>query len=83
MCLKYKSFENTVGKGEIAHNEQFLLYPISSVFYPLGELFTILTHSKFSSTNSFSLEESKTSRYCIARVKSVLSLAHNALRRYI
>ena len=26
-CLQYKSFENTVGKGEIAHNEQFLLFP--------------------------------------------------------
>ena len=24
--LQYKSFESTVGKGEIAHNEQFLLY---------------------------------------------------------
>ena len=23
-CLQYKSFENTVGKGEIAHNDQFL-----------------------------------------------------------
>ena len=22
MCLQYKSFENTVGKGEIAHNEK-------------------------------------------------------------
>ena len=27
MCLQYKSFENTGGKGEIAHNEQFLLFP--------------------------------------------------------
>ena len=27
MCLQYKSFENTVGKGEIAHHEQFLLFP--------------------------------------------------------
>ena len=27
MCLQYKSFENTAGKGEIAHNEQFLLLP--------------------------------------------------------
>ena len=27
-CLQYKSFENTVGKGEIAHNEQFLLFPL-------------------------------------------------------
>ena len=27
MCLKYKSFANTVGKAEIARNEQFLLFP--------------------------------------------------------
>ena len=26
-CLQYKSFENTVGKGEIARNEQYLLFP--------------------------------------------------------
>ena len=26
-CLQYKSFENTMGKGEIARNEQFLLFP--------------------------------------------------------
>ena len=26
-CLQYKSFENTVGKGEIARYEQYLLYP--------------------------------------------------------
>ena len=26
-CLQYKSFESTVGKGEIAHNKQFLLCP--------------------------------------------------------
>ena len=25
-CLRYKSFENTVGKGEIACNKQFLLF---------------------------------------------------------
>ena len=29
MCLQCKSFENTVGKGEIACNEQFLLFPQS------------------------------------------------------
>ena len=29
-CLQYKSIENTVGKGEIARNERFLLFP--SVF---------------------------------------------------
>ena len=27
MCLPYKSFENTVGKGEIAHNKKFLPFP--------------------------------------------------------
>ena len=26
-CLQYKSEENSVGKGEIARNEQFLLFP--------------------------------------------------------
>ena len=26
-CLQYKSFENTAGKGEIASDEQFLLFP--------------------------------------------------------
>ena len=26
-CLQYQSFENNVGKGEIARYEQFLLYP--------------------------------------------------------
>ena len=26
-CLHYKSFENTVGKGGIARNEHFLLFP--------------------------------------------------------
>ena len=32
MSLQYKSFENTVGKGEIAHNEQFLLFPQCFVY---------------------------------------------------
>ena len=27
MCLQYESFENTVGKGETARNEQFLFFP--------------------------------------------------------
>ena len=29
MCVQYESFENTVGKEEIARNEQFLLFPQS------------------------------------------------------
>ena len=33
-CQLNKSFENTVGKGEIAHNEQFLPFP--QCFLPFG-----------------------------------------------
>ena len=33
--MQYKSFQNTVGKGEIARNEQFLLFP--QCFFPLLE----------------------------------------------
>ena len=36
-CLQYKSFENTVGKGEIARNEQFLLFP--KCFLPIWRTF--------------------------------------------
>ena len=49
-CLLYKSFENTVRKGEIAHNEQFLLFP--QCFLAFGELSNII----------FFLEESKICR---------------------
>ena len=38
-CLQYRSFENTVGKGEIARNEQFLLFP--QCFLPI---WTALCH---------------------------------------
>ena len=36
-CLLYKSFENTVRKGEIARNEQFLLFP--HCFLPVWRAF--------------------------------------------
>ena len=43
MCLQYKSFEITVGKGEIARYEQFLLSPLC--FLPFwGPLFHCLFH---------------------------------------
>ena len=38
------SFENTVGKGEIARNEQFLFFPVFSTL--LGELFTTFVELK-------------------------------------
>ena len=36
-CLPYKSFENTVGKGEIARHKQFLLFP--QCFLPICRTF--------------------------------------------
>ena len=54
--LQYKPSENTLGKGEIAHNEQFLLF--HRVFYLFGELSAIFVEfEKLSSANSFSLED--------------------------
>ena len=62
--LLYKSFENTMGKGEIARNEQFLLFPqcFLPIFPPHFENFLPLKKKKkmkLSSANSLSLEESK------------------------
>ena len=37
VCSMYKSFENTVGKGEIARDEQFLLFP--QCFLPIWRTF--------------------------------------------
>ena len=39
-CLHYKSLENTVGKGEIARKEQFLLFP-QCFLNPFTEFSTI------------------------------------------
>ena len=58
MCLQYKSFENTVGKGEIAHNKQFLFFP-TVLFTGLENFPPFLSNSTLSSANSFSLEETK------------------------
>ena len=53
--------ENTVGKGEIAHNERFLLFP--TMFSTLSEKFLPFSSNlKLSSANSFNLEESKICR---------------------
>ena len=53
-CLQYKSFENTVEKGEIAHNE---------VFSNLLEIFPAFSSNlKLLSANSFSLDDSKICR---------------------
>ena len=41
-CLQYKSCENTVGKGEIARDEQFLLF--LQCFLPFGRTFYHFHH---------------------------------------
>ena len=60
MSAIYLSFENNVRKGEIAHNEQFLLS--HSVFYSfveLGAMVPFPSNLKLSSANTSGLEESK------------------------
>ena len=56
-CLQYKSFENTTGKGEIARNKQFLLFP--RCFLPTLRTLSFSSNLKLTSVNSFRLEESK------------------------
>ena len=55
--VQYRSFENTVGKGEIAHNEQFLLFP--QCFLTIQNFLLFSSNLKLLSENSFNLEESK------------------------
>ena len=55
----YKSFENTVRKGEIARNEQFHLYPPTVFFNDLENSLPFSSHLKLSSANSLNSEESK------------------------
>ena len=43
ICLQFKSFEDTLGKGEIASSEQFLLFrqcflPVCRIFYHFHQI---------------------------------------------
>ena len=53
-----KSFENTMGKGEIALNEQILLFP-QCFLTVLKNFMPFSSNLKLSSATSFSLEQSK------------------------
>ena len=55
------SFENNVGKGEIARNEQFLLFP-TWFSTNLENFMPFSSTLKLSSADSFSFEESKICR---------------------
>ena len=57
---KQAFYKNTVGKGEIARNEQFLLFQVFSTC--LDNFLPFSSNLKLSSANSFSLEESKICR---------------------
>ena len=52
-CLHLKPFENTVGKGDIARNIQFLHFSVVSI--PLENFLLFSSTLKLSSANSFSL----------------------------
>ena len=67
--LLYKSFENKVGKGEIARNEQFFLFP--QCFLSVWRTFCLFL-IKFQIANSL---RSETSKICFfGKVKTVLEL---------
>ena len=60
--LQYKSFENTVGKGEIARNKQFLLVTSNfsfshSVFYLFEELSAIFVKFEIVICKPFQFEK--------------------------
>ena len=59
MCVQYKSLKTTVGKGEIARNEQFLFFPVFSTH--LENFLPFSSYLNLSPANSFNLEESKIS----------------------
>ena len=58
MCQQFKSFENTVGKGEIARNQQFLLFLHYFLTF-LEKSVSFSSNLKLLSAKSFSLEEPK------------------------
>ena len=55
MCLQYKSSENTVGRGEIARNEQFLHF--RQCFLYLWTTFHHLTLSQTKNSRQFQTEK--------------------------
>ena len=52
MCLQHKSLENTMGKGEIASDEQFFLFP--NCFLCIWRTLSFSSNLELSSANCFS-----------------------------
>ena len=59
MTLKKKPFENSVGKGENAGNQHFLLFPGYFLSFP-KQISIFLSHLFLSSANAFNLDQSTT-----------------------
>ena len=55
--LLYMSFENTVGKRDIAREEQFLFFPVFSTL--LKNFLPFSSNLRLSSANSFSMDDPK------------------------
>ena len=54
-CLGKKPFQNTVGKGENAGNQHFLLLPQCFLLYQRQKL-SFMLHCSLSSANAFNLD---------------------------
>ena len=74
-CLQYTSFENSVGKEEIARNEQFLLFP--QCFLVLENFLLFPLNLKLSFANSFSLQNSRICRFGKGYAPLGLSMTHS------
>ena len=78
MCMQYESFENTMGKGEIAWNEQFLLFPqcflsiwrFLSHVHKMKRYTDTLTSRKFTHTKKFTPKS--VSEYCAGCPRSTI-----------
>ena len=72
-CLQNKSLENTVGKGEIARDEQFLLFPQCFLLF-WRKFLQVLSVLKLSSANCFTFKDSKMCRFGKALNEFTLSM---------
>ena len=81
--LQYKSFENTAGKGEIARNEQFILFP--QCFIPIWKTFCYFHQIKNCRLQTLSLDESKICRLgkCICTFNFTTKSTKKTLSEYI
>ena len=81
--LQYKPFENTVGKGEIACNEQFLLFPhcflpVWRTFCWFLQIWICRLHALWKSLKFFVWERVKWRAIGLTFPQTVVSMIHNS-----